>query len=89
MALLDGFFERQGDRFTWVRPRGGSIAFPALVAPVPIERFTQDLLDARGVLLAPGSIFGHPGNHFRIGFGRETMPAALAELETFAARTLG
>jgi aspartate/methionine/tyrosine aminotransferase len=89
LALLDGFFERQGDRFTWVRPRGGSIAFPALVAPVPIERFTQDLLDARGVLLAPGSIFGHPGNHFRIGFGRETMPAALAELETFAARTLG
>jgi aspartate/methionine/tyrosine aminotransferase len=59
------------------------------VAPVPIERFTQDLLDASGVLLAPGSIFGHPGNHFRIGFGRETMPASLAELETFAARTLG
>ena len=89
VALLDGFFERQAGRFAWVRPRGGSIAFPALVAPLPIERFTQDLLDANGVLLAPGSIFGHPGNHFRIGFGRENMPAALAELEAFATRTLG
>ena len=89
MALLDGFFERQANRFTWVRPRGGSIAFPALLAPVPIERFTQDLLDASGVLLAPGPIFGHRGNHFRIGFGRQNMPAALAELEAYASRALG
>ena len=29
LALLDGFFARQADRFTWIRPRGGSIAFPA------------------------------------------------------------
>ena len=56
---------------------------------MPIDRFAQDLLEAEGVLLAPGSIFGHPGNHFRLGFGRTTLPAALAELEGFVARTLG
>ena len=78
LALLDGFFERQADHFAWVRPRGGSIAFPQLRGSVPIGRFTEDLLDAEGVLLAPGSIFGHPGNHFRLGFGRSDMPVALA-----------
>ncbi len=89
LTLLDGFFERQADHFAWVRPRGGSIAFPELLGSVPIGRFTEDLLDAEGVLLAPGSIFGHDGNHFRLGFGRSDMPVALQRLEAFADRTLG
>lgn len=89
LELLDGFFERHADAFGWVRPRGGSIAFPELRAPVPIDRFADELLEATGVLLAPGSIFGHPGNHFRIGFGRATMPAALAELDGYTTRTVG
>ncbi len=89
MALLDGFFARRPGQFAWVRPLGGSIGFPELVAGVPIERFAEDLLAAEGVLVAPGSIFGHPGNHFRIGYGRTGMAAALAGLESFADRTLG
>jgi aspartate/methionine/tyrosine aminotransferase len=89
LGLLDDFFERRPEQFGWVRPGGGSIGFPVLRAGVPIDRFTEDLLAAEGVLLAPGSIFGHPGNHFRLGFGRTDMPAALAGLEAFANRTLG
>jgi aspartate/methionine/tyrosine aminotransferase len=89
LGLLDGFFDRQAANFRWVRPRGGSIGFPELRAPLPIDRFTDDLIAGSGVLLAPGSIFGHPGNHFRLGFGRRDLPVALAELEAFSARTLG
>jgi aspartate/methionine/tyrosine aminotransferase len=89
LALLDGFFERRANQFRWVRPRGGSIGFPELLGAVPSDRFTQDLLEAEGVLLAPGSIFGHPGNHFRLGFGRPDLPAGLARLDAFADRTLG
>jgi aspartate/methionine/tyrosine aminotransferase len=88
LALLDRFFARQAGRFTWVRPRGGSIGFPRLLADVPIDRFAADLLEAEGVLVAPGSIFGHPGNHFRLGFGRSDLPVALAKLEAFADRAL-
>ncbi len=88
LALLDGFFARRPEQFAWVRPRGGSIGFPELRAGVPIDRFTEDLLAAEGVLLAPGSVFGHPDNHFRLGFGRTDLPAALAGLEAFADRTL-
>ncbi len=89
LALLDGFFGRQAAHFGWVRPRGGSIAFPELRADVPVGRFAEDLLQAEGVLIAPGSIFGHHGNHFRLGFGRTDLPVGLERLEAFAGRTLG
>lgn len=86
MALLDGFFARQAEHVAWVRPRGGSIAFPEILGSRTADRFCEDLLDAEGVLLAPGSIFGHPGNHVRLGFGRMDMPVALERLEAFLAR---
>jgi aspartate/methionine/tyrosine aminotransferase len=85
LALLDAFFERQSGRIRWARPRGGPVAFPELVG-VPVDRFADDLLEAEGVLIAPASIFGHPGNHFRLGFGRTDLPVALAGLERFLER---
>ena len=69
--------------WSWVRPRGGSIGFPRLLDDEPIDRFAERLVEAEGVLLLPGSRFGFPGNHFRIGFGREDLPAAVAGLERF------
>jgi aspartate/methionine/tyrosine aminotransferase len=83
MALLDAFFAEHGDRFAWVRPRAGSIGFPRLLDDTPIDRFAAELVEAERVLLLPGSQFGYPGNHFRIGFGRENMAAGLARLEAF------
>jgi aspartate/methionine/tyrosine aminotransferase len=86
---LDGFFDDWADRFTWVRPRAGSIGYPRLTVPgVRIDDWAKDLIEAEGVLLLPGSQFGHAGNHFRIGFGREDLPEALAHLDAFARRTL-
>ena len=72
----------------WTRPRGGPVGFPELTAGAPVDRFADDLLAQEGVLLAPGSVFGHPGNHFRLGFGRDDLPIALERLEAFADRTL-
>ena len=40
------------------------------------------------MLLLPGSVYGHPGNHFRLGFGRRNMPEALSRLERFARERL-
>ena len=89
LGRLDGFFEDWADRFEWVRPRGGSIGFPRLTVPgVRIDDWAAALVEAEGVLLVPGSQFGHPGNHFRIGFGRTNLPEALDRLDAFASRTL-
>jgi aspartate/methionine/tyrosine aminotransferase len=89
LELLDDFFRRRASWFSWVRPRGGSIGFPRLLADAPIDEFSAALVQAEGVLLLPASQFGYPGNHFRIGFGRENLPQALARLEAFAERRLG
>ena len=48
----------------------------------------EELVEAEGVLLLPGSQFGDPGNHFRLGFGRTDLPVAVDRLEAFARRTL-
>ena len=88
LGLLDGFFERWAGTFDWVRPRGGSIGFPRLRADTPIGEFAAELVETEGVLLLPGSTFGHPGNNFRIGFGRTDLPEALAGLERFTSARL-
>jgi aspartate/methionine/tyrosine aminotransferase len=86
LALLDQFFERQADRFAWVRPRAGSVAFPRLLGDVTADRFASELVEQSGILLLPASQLGYPGNHLRIGFGREDMPEALAALEAAGIR---
>ena len=88
LELLDDFFRRRSAWFSWVPPRAGSVAFPRLLADKPIDEFAAGLVEAEGVLLLPASQFGHPGNHFRIGFGRENLPEALARLDAYAERTL-
>ncbi len=86
---LDPFFDDWADRFTWVRPRGGSVGFPRLTVPgVSIDEWAAELVEAEGVLLLPASQFGYGGNHFRLGFGRTDLPVALERLERHAVRTL-
>jgi aspartate/methionine/tyrosine aminotransferase len=89
MERLDAFFEAWADRFSWVRPRGGSIGYPRLTVPgVRIDDWASALVEAEGVLLLPGSQLGDPGNHFRLGFGRADLSVALDRLEDYARRTL-
>ena len=89
LERLDAFFDDWADRFTWVRPRAGSIGYPRLTVPgVRLDDWAAELVEAEGVLLLPGSQFGDPGNHFRLGFGRTDLPVAVDRLEAFARRTL-
>ena len=88
VAELDALFLRWPGALTWVRPRGGSIGFPRLGEALDVDRFSADLVESEGVLLLPGSRFGHTGNHFRIGFGRTDLPDAVAGLERHMRRTV-
>ena len=67
---------RRGDRLPATRRR------------TSIDDFARELVAEEGVLLLPGSIYEHEGNHFRLGFGRRNMPEALARLERFAGARL-
>jgi aspartate/methionine/tyrosine aminotransferase len=85
LVLLDDFFQRYADRFDWIRPHAGPIAFPRLLDG-NAEDFCRDVVTQTGVMLVPGSQFGHSKEmsqleaHFRIGFGRKNMPEALETL---------
>jgi aspartate/methionine/tyrosine aminotransferase len=82
LGLFDSFFARHLDLFSWQRPKAGPVGFPRFL-PGDADDLCTALLESKGVLLAPGGHFGGPPGHFRIGFGRTSMPEALAGLESF------
>lgn len=89
LALLDGLFARWAGVLDWVPPRAGSTAFPRLLAGVPVAELAEELRERAGVLILPGALMGHAGNHFRIGYGRTGMPGALARFEEHLAARFG
>ena len=98
LALLNSFFARRPGFAAWSEPEGGSIAFPRLgpeaAAAFPAaagsggrggdaEALALRLLSEAGVLLLPGAYYGFDPAYFRLGYGRASMPAALAALEAW------
>ncbi len=82
LGLLDNFFAAHAETFSWIKPKAGPIAFPHLIGQ-DVDAFCDQLVNSQGVMLLPGTVYDHPGNHFRIGFGRKNMPEALSRLEDF------
>jgi aspartate/methionine/tyrosine aminotransferase len=82
LHVMDGFFARHSDLFSWVRPQAGSMAFPRYLG-ADVESFCDRLVREAGVLLLPGSIYDDTGNHFRLGLGRRNLPQAVARVEEY------
>lgn len=83
LTILDSFMQRNQQLLSWVRPQSGTMAVIKLLLPVSVEVFSQDLVEKKGVLIMPGSVFDLPGNFFRIGFGKKNMADALALFDEF------
>jgi len=79
LPLLDRFFDRHRDLFSWVRPTAGAIAFPRLLQG-GAGAFCRDAVAEAGVLLLPSETYSYGDSHFRIGFARRDMPATLEAL---------
>jgi aspartate/methionine/tyrosine aminotransferase len=82
LVVMDDFFNRHADRFAWIRPQAGSMAFPRLLKG-EIDEFCDRLVKEAGVLLLPGSIYDDSQNHFRLGLGRKNLPEAVQKLEMY------
>ena len=83
LELLDHFFARWSQSFTWVRPRAGTIAFPCLTRTIPVEQVAKHLLELERVLILPGSVYEYPGQYFRIGFGHRDFSEVLSRFERY------
>lgn len=83
LSLLDSFFDRHADAFEWLRPEAGTVAFPALRLSMRVVDFCAGLVEKKGTMLLPADVYDFPGNHFRVGFGRRSLPPALDRLEEY------
>jgi len=83
LKVLDEFMERNQKSLSWVRPQSGTMALLKLLLPLSVETFTEDMVRTEGVLIMPGSVFDLPGNFFRIGFGKKSMPGILERFESY------
>jgi len=82
LEILDAFFDRHQDLFVWKSPPSGCVAFVKLLKG-SAEKFCVDLVEKKGVLLLPSTMYSYGDSHFRLGFGRSNMPTALKILEEF------
>lgn len=85
LELLDGFFADYGDLFEWVKPQAGGTGFVKFKGALSADELGAELLE-QGILVFPPYIFdcdAQLNQHFRIGFSRRTMPAALDAFKEF------
>lgn len=71
VARLDAFIAGSGGALSWVKPQGGTTAFPWFTDGRDSRPFCEALA-AAGVLVAPGGCFGHPA-HMRLGFAQQAQ----------------
>lgn len=82
LQRLDRFMTEHHETVGWVRPQGGTTAFPWLLSGEDARPFCQAAAD-RGILLVPGDCYEMP-SHFRLGFASAAQDAfsiALDHLE--------
>lgn len=89
LALLDSFFADYPDRFTWVRPTAGTIAFPRYLGSQNTSDFCRQVVREASILLLPSAVYDYDDRHFRLGFGRENMPEALEKFREYLETGLG
>jgi aspartate/methionine/tyrosine aminotransferase len=87
LTLLDAFFAKRPEQFSWVRPKGGPIGFPRLDGLGDADRLCEQVA-AAGALLLPGSVYDVP-DHVRVGFGRANFAEALSVFDEFLTVRLG
>jgi len=83
LSLLDRFFERRSELFSWIRPGGGCIGFPIFHGSESIVTIADRLLEETGVLILPGRVYGAFEKNFRITFGRKTVPESIERFDDF------
>lgn len=83
LKLLDEFFNKYANLFSWVRPKVGTIAFPRLNLDQNSYDFCETIIKEAGIMLLPSTVYDYGHRHFRLGFGKENMPEALSKFEAY------
>ncbi|MFC6443989.1 aminotransferase class I/II-fold pyridoxal phosphate-dependent enzyme [Shinella zoogloeoides] len=90
MAKLDVFFAQYPYLYEWTEPDGGCVAFARYLGKDGVEEHCRRLVEEKGVLLLPSSLFVSdllpvPMDRFRVGVGRRNIDAGLEAWRAFLA----
>lgn len=79
------------DLLEWVRPTGGVVCFPRMVADPPggTDAFYRRLLEEHGTYVGPGHWFEMPDRYFRLGYAWPTADELEAGLAGISAALRG
>ena len=83
ISLVKAFFSKYPELFYWIPPLGGSISFPGLNPKIPVEKLCREIVAKKNVMIVPGTVFDYPGNHFRVGLGRNNLAEALQPVDDY------
>ncbi len=83
LGKLGTFFAAYPHLYDWAVPDGGCVAFPRYLGADGVEEHCRRLVEEKGVLLLPASLYRSdllpvPTDRFRVGFGRRNIDAGLA-----------
>lgn len=87
LNLLDAFFKKYANLFSWVRPKVGTICFPKILFNKSSFDFCGDVIKEANIMVLPSTVYDYDDKHFRLGFGRENMPEALEKFEGYIKQT--
>lgn len=82
LQLVDAFFQRWPELFTWRIPQAGSTALVGMDIP-SVTVFANRLAEEAGVLIQPAATLGADDQYMRMGFGRSGFGEALTRFEAY------
>lgn len=82
-ALLKLFIERHSDLFSYVPPKGATMAYVRLRNRISASAFCQKLLNETGILIIPSSVLEDSDEYLRVGLCRESFPECLQILDKY------
>ena len=82
LVVLNSFFKKYSNKFSWKSPKAGPIAFPSL-KDGGVGMFCHDLVTQAGVLLLPGTLYDTSSSNFRIEFGRNNLKECVQKFEEY------
>lgn len=83
IAATELFCAEHHDSFVWRAPRAGSVAYVEWKGQRSVDSFCQAVLDSKGVMIVPGSMFDDDRPFFRIGLGRRNLTEALQRVREY------
>lgn len=76
-ALLEEFVQRHAGLFTYVPPKGATMAYVKLLGKQGAMDFCMEILEHTGVLIVPSSVLENSDEYLRIGLCRESFPTCI------------